>query len=297
MIWTRFRRWRPCMRVDSIQLVESGPLRASIRVERHFGQSKFVQYLRLTAGSSRVDVDNDFDWQETHCDVEGGVPACGLVGERDLRDPVRQHSTSHDPATTRSKRQNMRFRHCAAADLGDAGHGFSLLNASKYGYDAIGNVLRLSLLRSPVYPDPTADRGRHEFRYSLYPHAGTWQQAQTVRRGYELNYTLSAVQVEAHAGSLPPVHSFVTVQGDNVVLTAIKKAEDSNALILRLYEWAGKTAPLVLNLPGTPISAEEVRHDGNRCEGTTELAWKLRHNDEQAIRNQDSANRLREHQS
>ncbi len=71
-------------------------------------------------------------------------------------------------------------------------HGLSLLNDSKYGYDAKGNVLRLSLLRSPEWPDPHADEGHHEFTYSLYPHGGGWKDALTIRRGYELNYKLTA---------------------------------------------------------------------------------------------------------
>src|SRR5204862_467756 len=84
------------------------------------------------------------------------------------------------------------------ADISDANHGFSLLNDSKYGYDAKGNVLRLSLLRSPEWPDPHADEGQHEFTYSLYPHGGNWKDAQTVRRGYELNYKLLSLQLDNH---------------------------------------------------------------------------------------------------
>ena len=79
------------------------------------------------------------------------------------------------------------------ADLGDGQHGFSLINNSKYGYDAVGNLLRLTLLRSPKWPDPDADMGHHHFQYALYPHAGTWKDAMTVRHGYEYNYPLTAV--------------------------------------------------------------------------------------------------------
>ena len=71
------------------------------------------------------------------------------------------------------------------ADLSQDDYGISLLNRAKYGYDIKGNTIRLSLLRSPVWPDPTADRGKHTMEYALYPHAGRWQAARTVRRGYE----------------------------------------------------------------------------------------------------------------
>ena len=135
------------------------------------------------------------------------------------------------------------------ADLGDGQHGFSLLNEAKYGYDDKDNVLRLSLLRSPTWPDPDADRGHHHFHYALYPHGGDWKQALTVRHGYEYNYKLQAMQVEAHTGSLPAEHTYVTVKPENVVLTALKKAEDDNGLIFRVYEWAGKSGDVEIHVP------------------------------------------------
>jgi alpha-mannosidase len=140
------------------------------------------------------------------------------------------------------------------ADLSGAGpdgkvHGLSILNQDKYGYDAAGNVLRLTLLRSPTWPDPDADQGEHHFHYALYPHAGTWKDALTVRHGWEYDYPLQAVVTTAHAGSLPPEHSFASVSPDNVVLTAVKKAEDANALIFRVYEWAGKETTAEFHVP------------------------------------------------
>jgi len=139
------------------------------------------------------------------------------------------------------------------ADLSDDKHGLSLLNDCKYGYDAKANVLRLSLLRSPEWPDPHADEGLHEFTYSFYVHRGSWKDGLTVRRGYELNYPLLWSQAERHSGNLPEEHSFLTVQGDNVVLTAAKKAEDDNAVLLRFYEWAGKESDITLH-PDTSVA-------------------------------------------
>jgi alpha-mannosidase len=128
------------------------------------------------------------------------------------------------------------------------------------------------LLRSPEWPDPHADEGHHEFTYSIYPHAGTWRDAQTVRRGYELNYPLLARDAENHSGSLPATHSFLRVDQDNVVVTALKKAEDGNGFVVRFYEWAGKAGDVHLHFaasvqsatdvnliekPGTPLSVRE----------------------------------------
>ncbi len=78
-------------------------------------------------------------------------------------------------------------------------YGVSLLNDCKYGYDAGTDYLRLTLLRSPNWPDPTADRGYHEFTYAIYPHSGSWQAAETVKRGYEFNSPLQALQVSSRA--------------------------------------------------------------------------------------------------
>ena len=136
------------------------------------------------------------------------------------------------------------------------------MNDSKYGYDAKENVLRLSLLRSPAWPDPHADEGHHEFTYSIYPHSGNWREAETVRAGYNLNYKLEAVQVLNHDGSLPPEHSFLGLSSQSVVLTAAKGSADENEnndfLVLRFYEWAGKDSDVTLQLPAGVQSAWET---------------------------------------
>ncbi|EQD52450.1 protein containing Glycosyl hydrolases 38, partial [mine drainage metagenome] len=97
--------------------------------------------------------------------------------------------------------------------------------------------------------------GHNHFSYALYPHASDWKTALTVRRGYDYNYKLQAMQVEAHSGTLPPEHSFITVENKNVVLTAVKKAEDANGIILRFYEWAGKSGNVQIQVPKGAVSA------------------------------------------
>jgi alpha-mannosidase len=235
-------------KADSVELIEKGPVRATIRIARTWQNSRFIQEISLYAGLDRVDVANNIDWHETHVLLKAAFPlaASGLQATYEI-----PYGSIERPTTRNNSWEAAKFEVPALrwADLGDGNHGVSLINESKYGYDAKGNVLRLSLLRSPTWPDPEADRGHHRFAYSLYPHVGDWKQALTVRRGYEFNYPLRALQVEAHEGSLPPLHSFVGIRGDNVVLTALKKAEDSDALLLRLYEWAGKNADVQISLP------------------------------------------------
>ncbi len=235
-------------KADSVQLTTRGPLQAAIRVTHTWQSSKFVQDIVLTEGSDQVDVVNDFDWHETHVLLKAAFPLAASSSKATYEIP---YGTIDRPTTRNNSWEQAQFEVPALrwADLGDSKHGFSLLNNSKYGYDARNNVLRLSLLRSPVWPDPNADRGHQHFTYALYPHSGDWKQALTVRHGYEYNYGLEAAQVQAHSGSRPTEFSYVTVKPETVVLTALKKAEDANGLIFRMYEWAGKSGDVQIHLP------------------------------------------------
>jgi alpha-mannosidase len=244
-------------KADEVKLVEGGPLRAVIRVKKHFQNSTFVQDITMYAGVPRVDVKMQVDWHEKHVLLKVAFPLSVHSDKATFEIP---YGSIERPTTRNTPAEQAKFEVPAQrwADLSDTKHGFSLLNDSKYGYDVKGNVLRLSLLRSPEWPDPHADEGHHEFTYSLYPHAGTWRDAQTVRRGYELNYKLLAIQSQNHDGTLPAEYSFVKIESDNVVLTAVKKSEDDDSLILRFYEWAGKEVDVKLQLPGGVRSASET---------------------------------------
>jgi alpha-mannosidase len=242
---------------DSVQVVESGPLRGVIRVTRTWQNSKFVQDVVLYAGSDEAEVVNDIDWHETHVLLKSAFALSATSPFATFEIPF---GAIERPTTRNNSWEKARFEVPAQrwADVGDGQHGFSLINDSKFGYDAVGNLLRLSLLRSPVSPDPDADRGPHHFSYALYPHAGDWKQAMSVRHGYEFNYKLKAMQVEAHGGTMPAEHSFAAVTPDDVVLTAMKKAEDSDALIFHMYEWAGKSADVELTPPPGATTAVET---------------------------------------
>jgi alpha-mannosidase len=239
---------------DSVGFVRDGYGHSGIRIIRHWQDSKFVQTIRLgSSDSNLVDIDNEIDWHETHVLLKAAFPLAASGPFATFEIP---YGTIERPTTRNNSWEKAQFEVPAMrwADLGDGKHGLSILNNSKYGYDAVGNVLRLTLLRSPVDPDPEADRGHHHFHYALYPHAGTWKDALTVRHGYEYNYPLTAVVTTAHAGPLPAEHSFASVGPENVVLTAVKKAEDQNGLgvnglILRVYEWAGKDTTAEFHVP------------------------------------------------
>jgi alpha-mannosidase len=256
-------------KADSVTYHEGPDYSNTIVVANHWQSSKFVQTIRLEG--DQIDIDNEIDWHESHVLLKAAFPlaASGPFATYEIPYGSIERPTTRDNSWEKAQFEVPAMRW---ADLSGAGpdgkiHGLSILNQNKYGYDAVGNTLRLTLLRSPKWPDAEADMGHHHFHYALYPHAGTWKDALTVRHGYEYNYPLTAVVTTAHPGSLPASHSFASVAPENVVMTAVKKAEDANGLIFRVYEWAGKetiaefhvppgaTGATVTNLMETPEGA------------------------------------------
>jgi len=245
-----------------IQIVENGPVRAVLRIHHDyrkpgtaaqfptadFPTSFFTQDLILHSGSDRIDFKTEIDWWEDKTMLKVAVPLSikDSVATYEIPYGSIQRSTQMRNSWETAKQEVSAQRW---ADLSQDDYGVSLLNRAKYGYDIKGNLMRLSLLRSPKWPDPTADRGNHVVEYALYPHAGRWQKANTVRRGYEYNNPLIALPEEIHKGKLPVANSFVQLTPDHLVLTTIKKAEDSDAWIIQWYDARGENSQAMLTLP------------------------------------------------
>jgi len=252
-------------RFRSIEVVENGPVRVVLRLHRDylkpgtkkdfptedFPSSFFTQDIILYRGIDRIDFKTDVDWWEDKTMLKVAFP---LTVEDTVATYEIPYGTIQRSTQSRTSWERAQFEVPAQrwADVSSGGYGVSLLNNSKYGYDIKGNTMRLSLLRSPKWPDPTADRGKHSIEYALYPHEGTWREANTVERGYEFNNPLIAVATESHKGGLPLEHSFVQLSPSNLVLTTLKKAEDSAAWIIGWYDAAGTGAEAVLTLPAQP---------------------------------------------
>jgi alpha-mannosidase len=238
----------------TVQSIESGPFRAVIRVTHATEKSKFAQEITLYAGVDHVEIANDIDWHEQHILLKAAFPLAASSPEATFDIP---YGTIERPTTRNNSFESSKFEVSAIrwADLGDGKNGFSILTENKYGYDAKGNVLRLTLLRSPTDPDPNADQGEHHFTYALYPHGGDWKQALSMRQGFDYDYRLEGMQVAAHNGALPASYSFVKTEPNNVVVTAMKKTEDGDGLLVRFFEWSGKETSVKLTLPPGITSA------------------------------------------
>jgi alpha-mannosidase len=141
-----------------------------------------------------------------------------------------------------------RYEVCAHkwVDLSQSDYGVALLNDCKYGHKLLENVLDLNLLRSPSYPDPQADRACHEFTYALYPHAGDHIDGNVLHAGYELNIPLRVVPGTLNTDLMTPGVPFACVDAENVIIETIKKTEEGNDIILRLYEASGANARITL---------------------------------------------------
>jgi alpha-mannosidase len=236
----------PSSKLTSIQWIENGAIRQRLRVVRELAGSDFTQDYILDIHSPILRIETSVDWQAEHVLIKANFPlnltanistsetACGAI-ERPTR-PV--------TPTEKAKWELPMHRW---VDLTDSSgeYGVSILNDCKYGYDAGTDYLRLTLLRSSSWPDPTADREYHAFTYAIYPHSGSWQAAQTVRKGLELNSPLQVLQLAPQSKTdvnrdLATTSSLIDLEADNLVLMAFKPSETlDQSWILRCYECHG----------------------------------------------------------
>ncbi|MEH2446145.1 MAG: alpha-mannosidase [Nostoc sp.] len=250
----------PSTNLQSIQWLEQGLVQSRVRVVRQLGESEFCQDYILQAGSPLLNIATTVNWQENHVLVKAAFP---LNVEADFATyeipcgAIRRPTKPKTPAE-QAKWEVPALRWADLTGESQKGiHGVSLLNDCKYGYDSKPNQLRLTLLRSPNWPDSEADRGWHEFTYVLYPHVDSWESAHTVRRGYELNIPLQVLlnPVNQNPHKNFPLFAskeglgvkFLDLSAENLILMALKPSEDDpEQLILRCYECHGETAELSL---------------------------------------------------
>jgi alpha-mannosidase len=242
----------------SVKVLEAGPLRATLEIQRRILHSNYVQRISLAYNRQGLDVDTQIDWRERHILLKVAFPVDILAPNATYEI---QWGNVQRPTHRNTSWDWARFETCAQkwVDLSEGGYGVSLLNDCKYGHSIQENVIRLSLLRSPTLPDPEADQGEHRFAYTLWPHAGGWEES-TLAAAYALNDPLIVFQPSAPALSsrIAPkdsprrVQSFVECDSPNIVIETIKRAEDGRGIIVRLYESQRRRGPVKLTA-GFPL--------------------------------------------
>ncbi|MGR3435680.1 MAG: glycoside hydrolase family 38 C-terminal domain-containing protein [Shimia sp.] len=208
------------------EVIERGPLRAAVRIERSYRNSTIVQEVQLRADGKRIDFRTHVDWHETHLLLKVAFPVAVFAPQATYEI---QWGAIERPTHRNTLWDYAKFEVCAHkwADLSEADYGVALLNDCKYGYDVKGDVLRLSLIKSATMPDPVADQGPHDFTYALLPHRGDWR-GRVQAEAYELNLPFGPAAAPA-----PPL---VTCDDPRAVIETVKPAEDGEGIVVRLFE-------------------------------------------------------------
>ena len=215
----------------SIEANELGPLCAAVTVKRRFRNSAIIQHIRIFKHIARIDFETYVDWQESQMLLKAAFPAdihaesadCGV-----------QFGSVKRSARVNNSWDEARFEFCAHGyvDLSEYDYGVSLFTGEKYGADLLDGSLRLSLLKAPIEPWDNADKGKHHFTYSLFPHQGDVVKAEVYAHSQAAQMPVSFL-----AAGLPNVKvSLVTCDAPNLSIEAVKPAEDSNGIIIRLCE-------------------------------------------------------------
>ena len=232
------------------RVIESGPLRGVIEVARSLGDaSRIVQRFVLDAGSPRLDIHTRVEWHEQRTLLRVLMPVD--VRARHATGEI-QFGHLHRPTFENTPWDRARFEVCAHRwmDLSEPGFGVALLNDGKYGHSCRDNVMGLSLLRGPKFPDEHADQGTHEFTYALMPHGGDWRAAGVAAEAEALNRPLRALtapaeQTGAIRGTWAPF-AIAAEGAAGVGVAAVKQAENDDRLIVRLFEQHGGRGAAVL---------------------------------------------------
>ena len=245
------KKWdvNKAVRVD---ITESGPARATLRVVRRFRDSEFTQDISLLAGVPRVDVLMTLDWCERATFLKANFPISVTSTKVSGEVPygaIERGQTGEEAVMGKW------------VDISSPDFGVAIINNGRNGYDAKDNTIHLSVIRGPWGPDPRADEGEHVFGYSIYPHRGGWRDGKAPFQALAFNSPLLALQEPHHPspqeqwagkmGGLPDSYSFIKMGSDHVVLYALKQMEgfyDTDA-IARFVEIEGREGDVTIEFP------------------------------------------------
>lgn len=229
----KLKSWK-ISKAEIIEIKKEGA-RVGFSITRRYLNSVIRQNIFLYENSRKIDFDTNIDWREEHQLLKTFFPINVQTNKVTYEiqfgniERASHFNTSWDAS---------KFEVCAQrwADVADGNYGVSLINNCKYGYSAEGSTIALTLLKCATYPNPNADKGLHSFTYTLLPHTGNYRNGGTIKEAYLLNRPLVVKVVQAQNGCLDEEFSFIRCDQENIIIETIKKAEDSDDIIVRLYD-------------------------------------------------------------
>jgi len=317
-VWNRVDTAQVC------QVISTSKEKVTIAVTQNFRSSFVTRYISLLAGSDKVDVKMEINWEDTDTNLKlafpiaadargasyeiayGAMDGAKEVARMDAIDDMHPfggigalgRSTFRGPSRFFAQRFEQPGHKWMDITADDKSFGVSILNDAKYGYDVLRFTrggsqttdgcgdsptlpegesyvrARISVLRSASSANSDEeqakygsgsvkiDRGYQEFNYSIYPHTGTWQAAQTSSKAHELCYPMTSFQAAPGNGGMGSSRSFLSTDKANVKIGALKNQHDAqndrNTFIVRLWESDGADTPVTLTLPSNVLSAKEV---------------------------------------
>ena len=209
--------------------------RAGFKVVHKYFSSEIAQNIWLYSENARIDFETEINWHEQHQLIKAAFPV-----DVHTNSAIYETQFGHIERASHSNTSwdEAKFEVCGHkwAVVAENNYGLALLNDCKYGHNAEGSTLKLTLLKCGTYPDEVADQGKHLITYSIMPFSGNFREAGVIAEAYALNQPLSAVEIKANNGKLADCFSLVSCDKENIIVETAKKAEDDNSLIVRMYD-------------------------------------------------------------
>lgn len=271
------RKLAPGAKLMDREVVSDGPLQLRLRSRYKLGRaSTLTQDVVFHSGSAQVDFDTRVEWSERHQLLKAAFPIEVLA--RSARHEIQFGHLSR-PTHDNTSWERAQFDVCAHkwTDVSEGEYGVAFLNDCKYGCTVKAGEYRLTLIKSGRHPDPRGDEGVHRFAYAVLPHMGDFSAGRVVRPAYEFNARPRAFAGGGEARSF----GLASVSAANVIVEAVKLAEDRDAVVLRTYEagGTGTHATIAFGRPVRAVAATNLLEEDDRPvhvspDGAVSLYWR-----------------------
>ncbi len=231
------------------EVIEAGPLRGRLRTKFQIRDSEIVQEYVMYAGLPRIEVRYQVNWRERNKMLRLVFPFAIPEGRAQMEIPFGVLSRPNDGQLLPMQKW---------LDLSNDQFGVTVANEGVHAVEIQNATLTFAALRSPDAPNPQADAGEHNFALAIMPHRGEWRQGQTLRAGQDFNQPLLGRVLAQHAGALPAQFSFFSIEPAQVMFSALKKSEEDESWIVRVYETTGAPVTATLALPFAATAVSEV---------------------------------------